>query len=272
MIRFPGCKINLGLHVLDKRADGYHNIETVFYPVNWFDVLEILPALNKTESFTVTGNALPGNTQDNLCLQAYRLLKIKYPALKPCSFHLHKNIPAGAGLGGGSSDATTTLCMLADIFKLPITKEELANIALQLGSDCPFFLHDRPMLAKGRGELLSPIQVDLKKYHVLLVNPGIHVPTPKAFSMLQPTRNDTRLPLPEIVQQPVENWRLLLQNDFEEPIFNLHPQMLDIKKNLYKNGALYAAMSGSGSTIFGIFTRPFKVKNIFPATYICHWA
>ena len=253
MLRFPNCKINLGLHVLGKREDGFHNLETVFYPVAFKDALEILPNTNNTTEieFTGTGLAVDGNTDDNLCVKGYHLLKKDFPQLLPVKIHLHKAIPMGAGLGGGSADASFMLQMLNDKFKLNLSIPQLQNYAIQLGSDCPFFIINKPCFATGRGEVLEEIKIDLSAYKIVLVNPGIHVNTGWAFSNITPALAEKSIK--EIVQQPVETWKDELKNDFETAVFAAHPQVKEIKETLYQQGAIYAAMSGSGSTVFGIF-------------------
>ncbi len=253
MLRFPNCKINLGLHILDKREDGFHNLETVFYPVAFKDALELLPnTTNTTEiEFTGTGLAVDGNTDDNLCVKAYHLIKKDFTQLPAIKIHLHKAIPMGAGLGGGSADASFMLQMLNDKFKLNLSTSKLLNYSLLLGSDCPFFIINKPCFATGRGELLEEIKVDLSAYKIVLVNPGIHVNTRWAFSNISPSL--PKKSVKEIVLQTIETWKAELKNDFETAVFAAHPQVKEIKETLYQQGAIYAAMSGSGSTVFGIF-------------------
>lgn len=255
MLSFPNCKINLGLHILGKREDGFHNLETVFYPVPFRDALELIPATNSSTDieFTGTGLAVEGSIADNLCVKAYRLLKKDFPRLPAVKVHLHKVLPMGAGLGGGSADASFMLNMLVDKFKLEISKEQLLHYALQLGSDCPFFLINKPCFATGRGELLEEIAVDLSAYKMVLINPGIHVNTGWAFSKLSPAIPEKSVKV--IAQQPIESWKAELKNDFEVPVFAAHPQVQAIKESLYNQGAIYAAMSGSGSTVFGFFEK-----------------
>ena len=255
MVSFPNCKINLGLHILGKKEDGFHNLETVFYPVALKDALELIPATNNATDieFTVTGLAVDGSVADNLCVKAYHLLKKDFSQLPAVKVHLHKTIPMGSGLGGGSADAAFMLKLLNDKFKLNFSTNQLLNYALQLGSDCPFFIINKPCFATGRGEILEEIKVDLSTYKIILINPGIHINTEWAFSKLTPA-----LPLKsvkEIVRQPVDTWKAELKNDFEVPIFDAHPQIKEIKETLYQQGAIYAAMSGSGSTVFGLFEQ-----------------
>ncbi len=268
MISFPNCKINLGLHILGKREDGFHNLETIFYPVSFMDALEIMTNSNsKSEiEFTGTGLTVDGNTEDNLCSKAYHLLKKDFPQLPSVKIHLHKALPMGAGLGGGSADAAFMLKMLNERFHLNLSTDQLINYSLQLGSDCPFFLINKPCFATGRGELLEEISVDLSAYKMVLINPGIHINTGWAFSNITPALPPKSIK--GIVQQPIDSWKEALKNDFEVPVFAAHPAIKEIKEALYTQGALYAAMSGSGSTVFGIFngtidTSAFKNKNYF---------
>jgi 4-diphosphocytidyl-2-C-methyl-D-erythritol kinase len=264
MIVFPNCKINLGLHVIRKRSDGFHAIETIFYPVPLKDALEIVPAEQLTH-ITITGNTVPGNENDNSCIKAYHLLKKDFPSLPAASIHLHKAIPAGAGLGGGSADGAFMLMLLNNYFKLSLSQEQLSAYALQLGSDSPFFIINKPCLGTGRGEILSPAAINLAAYTFVIVNPGINVNTAWAFGRIVPKQ-----PVHDIlaiIKQPVENWKECLTNDFEAPIFVQYPEIEQIKNDLYKAGAVYASMSGSGSTVFGIF-EPDKISlPVFPAHY-----
>jgi 4-diphosphocytidyl-2-C-methyl-D-erythritol kinase len=263
MISFPNCKINLGLNIVEKRADGFHNLETVFYPIPFFDALEILCA--GEFRFIQTGITIPGDQKDNLCVKAYQLLKSQLHTLTPVHIHLQKTIPLGAGLGGGSSDGAFTLKLLNDIFHLNLSTQQLLDYALRLGSDCPFFILNQPCYATGRGELLQPIELDLSVYSIILINPGIHVNTGWAFSQITPRK--PKISVREIVQLPIQYWKNKLINDFEEPVFSAHPLLRSIQEELYKHGALFAAMSGSGSTIFGIFKKNSIPDFKFPAGY-----
>ena len=251
MIVFPNCKINLGLNILRKREDGFHDLETVFFPIDLQDALEIIPTPNKTQ-ITVTGIAA-GNPENNLCLKAYHLLKKDYPQLTEINIHLHKAIPIGAGLGGGSADAAFMLQLLNEKFNLNISPDKLFVYALQLGSDCSFFLLNKPCLATGRGEVLEPINMPLSGYKILLINPGIHISTAEAFKKIKPAIPAKKIK--DIILQPIETWKRELSNDFENYVFERYPLIKKIKEDLYKAGAVYAAMSGSGSTIFGIFKK-----------------
>ncbi|GGA94308.1 4-(cytidine 5'-diphospho)-2-C-methyl-D-erythritol kinase [Puia dinghuensis] len=251
MVLFPNCKINLGLYVLYKRADGYHDLSTVFYPLPVKDVLEIIRS--DTNQFTAYGIPIPGDPTANLCEKAYQLLRKDFPTLPPVHIHLYKNIPIGAGLGGGSADGAFTLLGLNSTFQLGLSPDQLIDYAAQLGSDCPFFILNKPCLGGGRGEQLQPITLDLSAYSFVLVNPGIHISTAQAFSLCTP--DDAILPIEDIISQPVHTWKEQLHNDFEFPVFQLHPELREIKTTLYAHGALYASLTGSGSSFYGIFEK-----------------
>ncbi len=255
MVLFPNCKINLGLHILNKREDGFHNLETVFYPVGLKDALEIIPSHNPGNpiEFTTTGLAVDGNAADNICVKAYQLIKKDFPQLPAIKMHLHKATPMGAGLGGGSADGAFTLQLLNKKFNLNLSAAQLLNYALQLGSDGPFFISNKPCYATGRGEILKEITVDLSNYKIVLVNPGIHINTGWAFTQLTPALPPKSIAT--IVAQPITTWKEELYNDFEKPVFEKYPVIKNIKESLYAAGAVYAAMSGSGSTLFGIFEK-----------------
>jgi 4-diphosphocytidyl-2-C-methyl-D-erythritol kinase len=251
MIQFPNCKINLGLSILAKRADGFHELETVFYPIAISDALEILPSEKLT--LTQTGIAVPGDPDQNLCLKAYHLLKKDFPSLPSVQMHLQKNIPMGAGLGGGSSDGTSVLLILNQQFSLGLNDRQLIDYASQLGSDCPFFVYNKACHATGRGEVLNPIALDLSNYQFLLVHPGKHISTAWAFQQLNPqTKSES---IQSIIEKPISEWKALLINDFEAPVFKSEPTLSEIKSKLYQLGAIYASMSGSGSSLFGIFPK-----------------
>lgn len=274
MMVFPHCKINLGLQILHRRDDGFHALQTIFYPVALHDVLEIIrhpqPTQAKQEiSFSSSGKTIAGTTDDNLCIKAYTLIKNDFPSLPPIQMHLHKKIPMGAGLGGGSSDGAFALQLINDFFQLNISAAQLAAYALQLGSDCPFFLHRQPCYATGRGEILEPIELNLTDWNLVLVNPGIHVHTGKAFSMLQRGMETiTDLPdLRSIVQEDPNNWKGKLINDFEAPVCALHPEIAAIRDQLYTAGAVYASMTGSGSTVYGIFPADSNPEFSFPSSF-----
>jgi 4-diphosphocytidyl-2-C-methyl-D-erythritol kinase len=267
VVTFPNCKINLGLHIPGKREDGFHNLETVFYPVPFRDALELIPNINSTTDieFTATGITVEGPAADNLCVKAYHLLKQDFPQLPPVKIHLHKAIPLGAGLGGGSADAAFMLKLLNEKLKLNLSTPQLLNYSLQLGSDCPFFIINKPCYATGRGEVLEEIAVDLSAYKIVLINPGIHINTGWAFSNITPAIPQKSIK--EIIQQPISSWKEALKNDFETAVFTAHPAIKEIKETLYAQGATYAAMSGSGSTVFGIFSSSATIVNNYPVRY-----
>lgn len=258
MIAFPVCKINLGLSIISKRADGYHNLETCFYPVPWSDILEVIPS--DQTSFSSSGIAIPGDENSNLCLSAYQLLKQDL-CLPHVKIHLHKIIPMGAGLGGGSSDGAKTLQLLNDIFHLNLSVDQLLKYASQVGSDCSFFLYDRPMMGSGKGEILSETSVSLKDYFLVLVKPPVHVSTQQAYANV--ITRPPEMPLEDVLRLPIAKWKAQLKNDFEDSVFKTQPVIGEIKDQLYRQGALYASMSGSGSSVFGIFEKPKHLKNNF---------
>jgi 4-diphosphocytidyl-2-C-methyl-D-erythritol kinase len=270
MVAFPNAKINLGLYITGKRPDGYHNLETVFFPINLKDVLEIIES-NEVEQviFSSSGLIVSGDIADNLCVKAYHLLKKDFPSLPHIKMHLHKIIPMGAGMGGGSSDAAFTLLMLNEKFNLGISQEQLLKYALTLGSDCPFFIINKPCLAKGRGEQLTEIPLSLTAFHILIINPGIHVNTAMAFHDVKMHSSSINLEIE--ITKPVNIWRTSIHNDFETNVGNAHPEILAIKQKLYESGALYSSMSGSGSTVFGIFENKINTENIFPANCFYKW-
>jgi 4-diphosphocytidyl-2-C-methyl-D-erythritol kinase len=250
MLRFPNCKINIGLYITNRRADGYHDLETVFYPVALKDALEIVPA--KEASIQITGLEVAGNREDNLVWKAYSMLKGAFPERVPeLAIFLHKAIPMGAGLGGGSADGAFMLQLVNDHCNLGLNKEELAKMALQLGSDCPFFIYNTPQFAKGRGEQMEAMQINLSDYSIQLICPQVHVSTAKAFQMIRP--RPAAYDLKELPGLPLKEWKDRVINDFEEPVFAQHPELANIKDQLYQQGAIYASMSGSGSAIYGIF-------------------
>ncbi|MDP4280528.1 MAG: 4-(cytidine 5'-diphospho)-2-C-methyl-D-erythritol kinase [Bacteroidota bacterium] len=264
MISYPHAKINLGLNIVEKRDDGFHNIETLFYPVTLCDIMEILPSTGKETIFTTSGILIPGDPGKNLVLRAYNLLSQEH-TIPPVSIHLHKIIPMGSGLGGGSADAAFALIMLNKIFNLNLTEEKLESYASRLGSDCPFFIRRHPVFATKKGEQMEPVGLDLSGFHILIAVPGIHIDTSEAYSMIAP-----RIPLTGIrrlLKMPLESWRENLVNDFEKPISRKYPEINHIKERLYDSGAAYASMSGSGSAVFGIFrsriSLPEEFKNYF---------
>ena len=269
MVVFPNSKINLGLRILKKRNDGYHELETAFYPISLTDILEIIPQKKAKKSTTVSlsksGLVIEGDPSDNLCVKAYKLLRKDFPGIPQVQMHLHKSIPAGAGLGGGSADGSYTLMLLNREFGLGLSLEKLMAYALKLGSDCPFFLINEPCYATGRGEILEKISLDLSGYKFLIVNPGIHINTGRAFLHCKPSSPDRSIK--EILRSPVERWKDELFNDFESWVFGQHREVVEIKDQLYVHGAIYAAMSGSGSTVYGIFPAEKMISLSFPPHY-----
>lgn len=249
MISFPNAKINLGLSILNKRTDGYHNIDTCFYPIPWKDMLEIIPAAET--AFTGSGNSIPGTADTNLCLKTYAILQQKY-ALSPVHIHLHKLIPIGAGLGGGSADAACTCMLLNDLFDLHLSPAEMEDLVRPIGSDCAFFIRNTSILAYEKGDYFSdPGIINLSGKWIYLIHPGIHVSTKEAYDGVVP--NATRKPIRDILKQPISVWKTELVNDFEASVFEKYPAINTLKEHMYNHGATYAAMSGSGSTVFGIF-------------------
>lgn len=304
MVVFPNCKINLGLHIIRKREDGNHDLETVFYPIPFYDVLEVIHSdtnrdpssdfeLFRRSPYGQTSNLKPfaesggqpspkgvlwtnlklslsgfpvnSNPEDNICVKAYYLLKKDFPDLPFPEIHLHKAIPTGAGLGGGSADGAFMLKLMNEKFQLSLSNEQLFNYALQLGSDCPFFIINSPCIATGRGEILKEIPLRLSSYQIVIVNPGILVQTSWAFSQITPALPSK--PINEIIQQPIETWKEELKNDFEKNVFMKYPEIESIKKTLYEKGAIFSLMSGSGSSIYGIFKLGFSAQFNFPSGY-----
>lgn len=252
MLCFPNCKINIGLYVTRKRDDGYHDLDTVFYPLDKHDALEAVPA--EARRLHMSGLPVAGNEQDNLVWKACELLKADYPdRVGTPDIYLYKAIPMGAGLGGGSADGAYMLQLLNELYTLGLDKAQLAKYALRLGSDCPFFIYNKPKYATGRGEIMTDIPIDLTAYSLQLVCPRVHVATGKAFAMLSP--KPAPYDLHRLHELPVSAWRQHISNDFEEPVFRMHPQLAVIKEQLYAQGAVYASMSGSGSAIYGIFPK-----------------
>lgn len=259
MITFPNAKINIGLYVVEKRPDGYHNLETVFYPVGLQDALEVNRAGTPAGicQLRVSGTLLDGDAEDNLVVKAYRLLEKDY-ALPPVDIHLFKHIPAGAGLGGGSADAAFMLKLMNEKCALRLTVAQLEDYAARLGADCAFFIKNKPVFATGIGNVFTPLSLSLCGYYIVLVKPDIFVSTRDAFARIRPKCPDT--PLLEAVARPMETWKDCLKNDFEEGVFFKYPEIAAVKDRLYDLGAVYASMSGSGSAVYGIFRSP--VENV----------
>jgi 4-diphosphocytidyl-2-C-methyl-D-erythritol kinase len=256
LISFPNAKINLGLNITEKRPDGYHNLESCFYPIAWSDILEITPS--KQLNFTSSGIMIPGDNNQNLCLKAYRLLNEDH-SISPVDIHLHKNIPIGAGLGGGSSDGAFALIMLNTMFSLELSIEQLEEYASVLGSDCPFFVRNEVMFVTGTGNHFSPIDLDLSGKHIVIIKPDIHISTSEAYVGIVPTPSAINIK-EEIEDQAIFHWKKNLSNDFEKSIFPNYPNIKKIKESLYKKGALYASMTGSGAAVFGIFESEIKIE------------
>jgi 4-diphosphocytidyl-2-C-methyl-D-erythritol kinase len=265
VILFPNCKINLGLYIAGKRPDGFHNLQTGFYPVALHDVLEIIETPHAPTTLFSSGIE-SGDGRSNSCMKAYQLLKKAFPLLPPVAIHLHKAIPVGGGLGGGSADAAFTLRLLNQKFHLGLSEAHLLEYALELGSDCPFFIKNTPCLATGRGEVLQPFPLDLSGYKIVLVNPGIHVNTGWAFTQIKPESPD--IDLAAILRLPVTEWKNNLVNVFEKPLFDKHPPIKAVKDILYEKGAVYASMSGSGATVYGLFKKEDQLTFSFPPQYL----
>ena len=265
MITFPNAKINLGLNIVEKRSDGYHNIETVFYPVGWKDVLEIIPSEKKINrksdlQFHQSGIKISGSVQKNSCVKAYRLLKEKYN-LPPVEMCLHKIIPSGAGLGGGSSDAAFTLQMLNKIFSLNLSEKTIEEYASTIGADCAFFIRNQPVFAKGKGDEFENVRLDLSEYCIVIVKPDVHVNTATAYKNV--TSGTPSASLKKIISQPVKEWKENLVNEFEVSVFKKFPAISHVKEQLYEAGAIYASMSGSGSAVYGIFEGEVDLSHRF---------
>ena len=267
MICFPNAKINLGLNIVSRRNDGFHNLETIFYPINLKDGLEIINSESQEQyQFFQTGIKIDGDPSTNIVIKALELIKnhskINIPNI---DIHLLKKIPTGAGLGGGSSDAAFMLKLLNEAYNLDIPSNELIELALQIGADCPFFLYNKPAFASGIGNQLEPIDLDLSGMYLLIVKPDVFISTKEAYSMVSP--KSPTLSLKEIVTRPLYEWKELMKNDFEDPIFKKYPQICKIKQQLYELGATYASMSGSGSSLYGIFNKKPHFQKLFNNHY-----
>ncbi len=251
MVVFPNIKVNLGLNIVSKRNDGYHNLESVFLPIPWTDILEITPS--KETTIITTGRTIEGNTNNNLCAKAIRLMERNFdvPNLR---LHLHKILPSGAGLGGGSSDGAHTLLLINSLFALNASEEQLIQMAAELGADCPFFIKNKPQYVTGIGEIMEDIAVDLKGKYMAIVFPEILVSTAIAFQGIspRPAKYNTK---DILANTSIEQWKEYICNDFEAPVFKTHPIIKEVKSTLYKKGALFASMSGTGSAVYGIFSE-----------------
>lgn len=267
MVNFPNCKINLGLSVIRKRADGFHDIESVFYPVGLQDALEIIEAPDNTFRIIVTGFQIDSQPKQNLCVKAFELLRKTYD-IPPVHMHLHKAIPMEAGLGGGSADCAFTIRLLNELFALNLSSEEMQKDVAQLGSDCPFFICNKTALVTGRGDEFRPVDLTLDQYYIVIVKPKVSISTGMAYSRIKPCIKKTTIW--DIIHKPISDWKDLLVNDFEEPVLKMFPQLGEIKKKLYDKGAIYASMSGSGSAIYGIFDHGVNLLKCFP--YCFYWS
>jgi 4-diphosphocytidyl-2-C-methyl-D-erythritol kinase len=250
MIIFPNCKINIGLQVIEKRKDGYHNISSIFCPLALEESLEIIES--EQLQFTSSGIAIPNNGNQNLCMQAYHLIQKEY-TVPPVHIHLHKALPIGAGLGGGSADAACTLLLLNTMFNLEISNETLLAMASSIGSDCAFFINNKMSLASNKGEVLKPIDLDLSNYKIVLLFSAIHISTPWAYNQI--SASTASFNLDGISNLAIDQWKNIIENDFEKPVFAANPILKELKESLYQHGAMYASMSGSGSSIYGIFNN-----------------
>ena len=263
-----GCKINLGLNVVERRTDGYHNLQTIFYPVPLFDELTIRESEDE-DVLMLGGNPLEGDVQDNLVLRAVRLLRQEGFSVPPLNIDLKKVIPSGAGLGGGSSDAACMVTTLARLYELPLSEERMELLVGKLGADCPFFINPRPLYAEGIGDVFTPISLNLSGWYLMLVKPEVYVSTREAYAGVHP--HMPAYSLLETIKLPVGQWVGRMVNDFEESIFSNHPLLAEIKQELYRQGAAYASMSGSGSTIFGLFRSRPNCEQVFADhfTFVC---
>lgn len=271
MLTFPNAKINLGLNIVSKRPDGYHNLETIFYPIKICDALEIIYNTsypnNTSDSLVVDGLNIDSDIQSNLVLKAVRLLRSKGFSFPYLNIQLLKKIPMGAGIGGGSSDATSTLLMINELFDLNIGKIDLQLFASQLGADCAFFVYNTPQYAQGIGDILEPITIDLNNYYIYVVKPDVFVSTKDAFANIIP--KPSQISLKDIVQLPVSEWKQLLINDFEKSVFSKYPSIEKIKNKLYDLGADYASMTGSGASVFAISKEPLNdIEKVFENCYL----
>ena len=266
MLVFPNAKLNLGLYVTERRPDGFHSLESVFVPLPWTDALEILPAApGQSTSITLTGRPIPGSPATNLCVRAYELLQADFPQLPAAQLYLHKLVPIGAGLGGGSADAAFALKATNDLFSLGLSAEALEGYARRLGSDCAFFIRNKPVLAVERGDVFEEISLSLAGTACVVVYPNLHISTAEAYGRIVPQR--PRFPLREALARPMNTWRETVSNDFETALMPAHPVLADIKKQLYDAGATYASLSGSGSAVYGLWETGEPTAAMWPAEY-----
>ena len=267
MILFPNCKINIGLDVIRKRPDGYHDIETVMYPVYGIcDSIEIIQNSDSEAVLTTSGLPSDCSPEENLVMKAYRLLQAEY-GIGGVKMHLHKNIPTGAGLGGGSSDAAFAVKALDSVFGMGLSREKMESVCAGLGSDVPFFIRNTPQFCSGRGEIMSPVGLELAGKYIVIVKPDIHISTAAAYVGITPSIPE--IGLEEKIAEPVDKWPDLIENAFEKTVFDKHPQIKMLKKSLYSCGAVYASMTGSGSAVYGIFDKkPSCLSTIYGNTFI----
>jgi 4-diphosphocytidyl-2-C-methyl-D-erythritol kinase len=258
MVCFPNAKINIGLNITNKRKDGFHDIETVFYPINLCDILEFIENGTNSVNFTNSGIIVDSPPENNLIIKAYNLIKEKYK-IPGLDIHLHKKIPYGAGLGGGSSNAAFMLKMLNENFELKISENELIEISRKIGSDCAFFIKNKAVFASEKGDVFTEININLKEKYIYLIKPENGVGTKDAYSKVIPQKSKTELKID--ILKNIESWKETIKNDFEKSVFDILPEIKEIKEILYKNGAIYSSMSGSGSSVYGIFSeKPKEIK------------
>ena len=267
MLTYPNAKINLGLNITEKRPDGYHNLETVFYPIPLQDAIEVTRHEgNQPYTLKIKGVNIEGESDNNLVIKAYNLLKKDFSTMPSVDIHMYKHIPTGAGLGGGSADAAFMIKLLNDKFKLGLSIEKMEEYAAILGADCAFFIQNKPVFATGIGNIFEPVQLSLKGYYLVLVKPDIFVSTKDAFAHIQPKQPTHSLK--EIARMPIVTWRATMKNDFEDSVFQKFPEIAAIKDKLYDMGAIYASMSGSGSSVFGIFREQVEfVDEVFSGCF-----
>lgn len=266
MVVFPNAKINIGLNITSRRSDGYHNIETIMLPIPWRDILEIVPAKGDTTTLTITGRNVDCPLEKNLVMKAYRAMESAYQ-LSPVDIYLHKIIPDGAGLGGGSADAAFTFIALNELFALNATKDELSQMAATIGADCPFFIYNTPTLATGIGTDFCNINLNLNGYKILVVKPQVSVPTAQAYAGVTPTI--PQISLANLITTPIDQWQEHIYNDFEKSIFTAFPIIKEIKNKIIESGAIYASMSGSGSAVYGIFKGDKLAEENIPSFEQC---
>lgn len=260
MLNFPNAKINIGLNIVERRSDGFHNIESVFYPIQWRDGLEM--AKSNSFDFRTTGLPIPGKAESNLIIKALALVKEQTGVdVFKSIVHLHKVIPMGAGMGGGSADGAFALKLANDLFELNLSNSDLQEFARKLGSDCAFFIENRPVFCYDKGDQFRETTLDLSGKYIVVVNPNIHISTAEAYAGVQPRKWE--IGLKRAILQPIEEWSVIIKNDFEDSLLPNYPTIQEIKNHLYDLGAVYASMTGSGSTVYGIFESKPLLQNAF---------